>query len=167
MIPLRIVAFQPRIVITVAALCATLAVTTLLFYQVNAQSVGLFVTWRTLSTSFNTGELSAQGGAGAAAGSTTAVAPLPEMHIANNGLVLLRDAQVISTSGSTIQVEMNWNSVQFTWVVRTDSNTLFFTAAGEKEISPTIQTGDIVTITGLLLANGAHPAIDAEYIHIE
>src|ERR1700721_1056186 len=75
---------------------------------------------------------------------------LPEMHIANNGLVLLRGAQVTSVSGDTIQVEMIWNSVQFTWTVQTDSNTQFFAPTGERETSSSVQTGSVITVTGML-----------------
>ena len=44
-----------------------------------------------------------------------------EMHIANNGLMLLRGATVLSNSRGTLRVGMTWGAADFTWMVQTDS----------------------------------------------
>jgi hypothetical protein len=166
MFPLRIFAFQPRITIAAAMSLVALTMTAFFLYQAHVQPTTAFALGEVMSVSSGTTNLSAHGGAQTAAGSAATVSPLPEMHIANNGLVLLRGAHVISVSGGTIQVGMSWNSVQFTWVAQTNSSTLFFTAAGERETSPDIQIGDTVTVTGTLVAAGSQPTIDAEYIDV-
>lgn len=168
MFPLRIFAFQPRIVIAAAISLAALTVTTLFLYQVHAQPAAALAVGEVVSGASGMAYLSTQEGAGlAAVSAATITPPMLEMHIANNGAVLLRGAQVISTSGGTIEVGMRWNSVQFTWAVRTNSNAFFFNSKGEKEISPTIPVGDVVTVTGMLIANGPQPTINAEYIDTE
>lgn len=103
----------------------------------------------------------------AEAASLSAVPAKPvmlEVHIANNGLVLLRGARVISISYSTIRVGMAWGASSFTWRLDTDSNTRFLTPRGEKATFADIQVGDTLTVTGLLTKSGTEPTIDAETV---
>jgi hypothetical protein len=93
---------------------AALMISSIFLYEFHALPAAAFTLGNVVNSSPGTADLSAQGGAYAAASASTTVVTLPEMHIANNGLVLLRGAQVTSVSGDTIQVEMIWNSVQFT-----------------------------------------------------
>jgi hypothetical protein len=136
----------------------------LFLYQAHAQSLANFSIATTANTSSRVVYLSPQGKESAAA---AAVPIMGEMHIANNGLVLLRGAEVISLANDTMQVKMTWNSAQFTWTVRTNANTKFFTSTGKKEPSPDIQVGDSITVTGMLAASSAQPTLDAEYIDIK
>ncbi len=109
--------------------------------------------------------LSATGQAEAAAAMiATREAPMREVHIANNGLVLLRGATVIEKSRSTIRVSMDWDSMNFTWTITTDSGTKFLTSKGQKAASENIEVGDVVMITGQLVKSGAEPTIDAQFV---
>ncbi|MCR4281385.1 MAG: hypothetical protein NUV88_03585 [Candidatus Kaiserbacteria bacterium] len=91
-------------------------------------------------------------------------APMLEVHIANNGLVLLRGARVISVSGSTIHVEMSWSSSNMAWAVATTYNTKFLTSKGEKAEIGDIAEGDIIRVTGKLVASGIEPIVDTDIV---
>lgn len=90
--------------------------------------------------------------------------PMREVHIANNGLVLLRGAEVISTSGSTMRVGLAWEGNNFNWKIKTNGQTKFFTATGEKGTAGDIQTGDIVSVSGMLASSGGESVIIAEFL---
>jgi hypothetical protein len=99
-----------------------------------------------------------------AAASSTRGEPMREIHIANNGLVLLRGARVVSISANQIRVALIWDSEVSTWILNTAYNTQFFGSEGQKETSNDIQTGDIVTATGMLAGSGSSLAMDAGFV---
>ena len=90
--------------------------------------------------------------------------PMREIHIANNGLMLLRGATVVSNSFGVIRVSMKWGFADFTWQIHTAPGTKFFTSKGEKETVEDIAAGDTVTVTGMLTGNGEEPTIVAEFV---
>ena len=100
----------------------------------------------------------------AAAATSEEEPPMLEVHIANNGLVLLRGAHVISRSGSLIRVKMAWGSSDFVWAIQTGPGTKFFTAEGEKGALMDISIGDSITATGKIVRSGNEPMIDAEFV---
>ena len=101
----------------------------------------------------------------AAASSSTPVAdPVREVHIANNGLTLLRGARVLSVSGSTVVVGMTWGASEFTWTVETSYSTKFFNAQGEKALRANVQVGDSVTVTGKSSQGGVKPFVSADIV---
>jgi hypothetical protein len=102
--------------------------------------------------------------AGAVASSSPAQQPMLEVNIANNGLVLLRGARVVSVSGGTIQVAVAFGAGNFTWKARTNSDTEFFASDGQKGTLDDIVAGDTVTVTGMLADGGGQPAINAEFV---
>lgn len=95
-----------------------------------------------------------------------------EMHIANNGLTLLRSARVVAVDGTTITAHTTWGSVAFVWTVRTNATqyetrewgTRFLTVDGNKNSLANIQPGDLVTITGTLDSTADVPTIDADSV---
>jgi len=103
----------------------------------------------------------------------TPLCPL-EMHIANNGLVLLRSARVVSLHGNTITVSTAWGSADFTWTVRTDLShfesrtfgTRFIDRDGKKGSLSGIKVGSVVTITGALDPVAGEPTIDADSVRL-
>lgn len=157
--PPRTFRFSRKIVIAVILSIASLIFTGLFLYQAHAQSVP-----SPSNMDSGTVYLSAQAAAEASSTPVSTVAPMLEIHIANNGLVLLRGARVISISGSSIRVDMKWGSADFTWVIQTNSNTKFITSTGEKETLAKISVGDIVTVTGMLIGGGTESTIDAEFV---
>ena len=104
---------------------------------------------------------------------STPLRPL-EMHIANNGLVLLRSAKVVSVQGNTIMVSTAWGSADFTWTVRTDTShfetrsfgTRFIDRDGKKGSLSGINVGSVVTITGALDPTAGEPTIDADSVRL-
>ena len=103
----------------------------------------------------------------------TPLRPL-EMHIANNGLVLLRSAKVVSVQGDTITVSTAWGSADFTWTVRTDTShfetrsfgTRFIDRDGKKGSLGGVKVGSVVTITGALDPSAGEPTIDADSVRL-
>ena len=100
----------------------------------------------------------------AAVSSSVEKAQMREVHIANNGLVLLRGATVLSNSRGVIRVAMGWDSASFTWRVETDYDTKFYNSAGEQETPGEIEEGDVVTVTGQLAESGTEPIITASFV---
>ncbi len=167
MLPVRIFLIQPKaVLITVVSLTFAIFAGSFLYESYIRSSIAFNATDVGIQLA-STASVSAHGGPGTNVAYAATVAPLPEMHIANNGLVLLRGAQVVSVSGDMIKVRMAWNSVYFTWAVQTGQSTQYFSSTGEKETSPAIQAGDVLTATGMLVQNGPQPTITAEFIDIE
>lgn len=165
MLPLRLptLIFSRRIFIAAAISTAALFLAGLFLYTANAQSLPLKYNASVAGgASSGTVYLSASGQPAVA--TSTKKAPMLEVHIANNGLMLLRGATVISNSRGTIRVGMVWGSADFTWTVKTDFGTKYLTSKGEKETLEDIEVGDIVTITGMLTESGAEPTINAEHV---
>ena len=98
--------------------------------------------------------------------------PSLEVHIANNGLVLLRAAKVVSVNGSTLTLSTAWGSSNFIWTVRTtvsssgkhNYGTQFLDLNGNAEAPGTIAAGDLVTVTGPLDTNAKGPTLDADTV---
>ncbi|RJQ35399.1 hypothetical protein C4556_00350 [Candidatus Parcubacteria bacterium] len=163
-LPRHIFEFSHRIIVVAAVSIVSLLLSGLLLYVVYAQ------TSSREQDANNTGNVSSGtvhlSGSGQAA--EVAIpprkAPMLEVHIANNGLMLLRGARVISTSDNTIRVGMAWGLADFTWTVNKNSGTKFFTSKGEKGTSAEIRVGDIVTVTGMLVESGIEPTIDATFV---
>jgi hypothetical protein len=108
-----------------------------------------------------------------AAAALVSHANLPqEVHIANNGLVLLRGAKVVSVSGSTFTLSTTWSSNVFIWTIRTNVNSIgahnygtrFFDHSGDAIDLNTIQPGGFVTVTGMLDNSAKDPTIDADTV---
>jgi hypothetical protein len=93
-----------------------------------------------------------------------ATTPSSEVHIANNGLVLLRGAQVRSIIGNVMRVELVWQSGSIAWTVSTAYSTQFYSATGEKQTLADIQVGDVISVTGALSGSGGLNAVAATYV---
>lgn len=100
----------------------------------------------------------------ARAADASAPAAKPEVHIANNGLILLRGARVVSISGTTLRVELAWDSGSFDWTVQTGYATVFFDSAGARQSLSDIQIGSTISVTGHLSQGGAEPILSATYV---
>jgi hypothetical protein len=98
--------------------------------------------------------------------------PSTEVHIANNGLVLLRAAKVVSVNGTTLTLSTAWGSNTFTWTVRTAASssgkhnygTQFIDLHGDAVASGAISSGDLVTVTGMLDTSTKEPTLDADTV---
>ncbi len=156
---MRIVIPQ-KLYITAAASLAVALLSGMFVYSLSTQPWTRVASASTQNSASDTVYL-AGAGAGAA---ETIEAPAVEIHIANNGLVLLRGARVTSVSGNTIYVATKSGSVDFVWIVQTGSATKLLTSKGEKQTLADIQPGDYVKVTGTLLESGARSRIDADFV---
>ena len=91
-------------------------------------------------------------------------APNLEVHIANNGFVLIRNATITSIAGTTIEARIAWGSSTLTWKVQTDGKTEFVQPDGEKGTLSGLAAGDTVTITGELDPTMSEPTVIAETV---
>jgi hypothetical protein len=100
--------------------------------------------------------------------------PSMEVHIANNGLILLRSAKIVSINGATLTLSTAWGSSVFLWNVRTNANsygthnygTKFIDLNGNPIAVENVQAGNLVTITGMLDQNAQEPTLDADMVRI-
>jgi hypothetical protein len=155
-----------RIIIVAAISAVSLFVGSLFLYQVHAQPLVAVGEVMGISPPQAPQALQAAGGGPSAFAATTGLmqaAPTLEMHVANNGLVLLRGARVVAVEGNTIRVTMDFSAAPFNWAVQTDSNTKFVTLAGGNGSLGDIRAGAIVTVTGTL-ASGAGSSVYAQYV---
>ena len=98
--------------------------------------------------------------------------PVLEIHIANNGLTLVRDARIVEMRGSTMVVSSAWGSQEFKWIVLTDASTFenrtFGTRFWSRDNKPIslqdLKVGDRVTVTGMLVTTSNDPTIDASAV---
>ena len=93
-------------------------------------------------------------------------APNLEVHIANNGFVLIRNATISSISGTTIEARIAWGSSTLTWEVQTNGKTDFVLSNGEKGALSGLTEGDTITITGELDPTLMEPTVIAETVRM-
>ena len=105
--------------------------------------------------------------ANAAVSPGTGTSPMLEVHIANNGLVLLRGARVVSIQGGTIVVDTDFGGGNFVWTIQTNTNTEFPTASSTNATIADIEVGEFVEVTGLLAQGGTQPTIQAQFVRNE
>lgn len=95
--------------------------------------------------------------------------PIYEVHIANNGSILLKDARVISILGDDIRVGMDLDFASLGWRIQISPSvigTKFIKPNNEKGEFSDIEVGDLITITGRILESGAEPVIDAQFVRL-
>ena len=104
--------------------------------------------------------------ASVAAGPVTPAArpAMQEVHVANNGLMLVRGAHVVAVSGTMMSIVLEWGSAHLTWTVRATSDTKYFGPTGIRGSADDVQAGDIVSVTGMLSASDPNPSIVAEFV---
>lgn len=87
-----------------------------------------------------------------------------ELHIASNGLVLLRGAKVETVEADHIDVAVQWQSLAVVWRVRT-KNAQVLGSDGEKTDAP-LSIGQYVTVTGTLSRETEQPTIEGKYVRM-
>ena len=166
MYPLQQILFTRRIFILATGSFASLVIIGMFAYNVRSPLLANFMNPLPVARASSVAD-SAAGTmpAGVAASfSVPAQVTNSEMHIANSGLVLLRDARVVAISGNTLEVKMMFGADSFMWSVQTNSSTKFPTADGGEGTFAAIHVGDVVTATGMLVRDGSAPVISAEYL---
>lgn len=136
-------------------LMGTLALS-LMLIQPSKRDVSLFTLLR------ESGSASASGTAGATA--YTDMPPVLEMHIANNGLVYIKNATVSAVDGTTITADISWQSSTFLWVIRTSALTRILHTDGTQGDLSRIHAGDRITVSGMLDIQAIRPTVTAQNI---
>ncbi len=97
-----------------------------------------------------------------------------EVHIANNGMIFLQGARVLSISGTTIVVSTAWNHTDMKWTIQTNASdygprhfgTSFLDSKGKSVNMDSIRVGDFITITGTLDMNSSEVVVKADVVRI-
>lgn len=100
--------------------------------------------------------------------------PSLEVHIANNGLVLLRSATVVSVNGTGLVLSTNWGSSVFIWTVTTNPEsygahnygTRFIDSNGNQTPFESVRPGGLVTVTGMLDTSAKEPTVAADMVRV-
>ncbi len=92
------------------------------------------------------------------------VGPVSEIHIANNGLMLLRGVRITSISKDAIHLATSVGSVNLVWKAQIKLSTKFMAPDGIDQAIHDIKVGDLVTVTGDLIEGGEEPIIDTHFI---
>lgn len=99
--------------------------------------------------------------------SSSELAPMREVHIANNGLLLLRGAKVISIKDNKFIVVMLWDNFNYSWDIETHLSTGFTDGQGKKITINKIGIGDYLTVTGNIIKSGEITTVDALFVRIQ
>ena len=91
-------------------------------------------------------------------------APLGELHLAANGLVLLRGASVESITNGIIRCSALFDGIGFYFEVKTDANTRYISSAGDKGAADAVVAGSYIDVTGMLAKGGEEPIIAAQFV---
>lgn len=87
-----------------------------------------------------------------------------EVHIFDNGKVLVRGAKITAISGNTISASNTWNSVVLNWTVHTDSSTnLLRRFDGNAQMSD-FSVGDFISFSGDLVQTGTSLTVNAKVV---
>jgi hypothetical protein len=84
-----------------------------------------------------------------------------EVHISDNGTVLVRGAKVTGVSGNTVSASTTWGTMAMNWTVNVTSSTSFVRRNGSANMMSEISVGDIVSFTGPMTA-GSNSAFSVE-----
>lgn len=155
-----------KLFVPIAVLGSSIVFLSLFLFQAHADTLfsNMFAVSDVSSAPAGTVNLAPQNVPIATASTTVAHTQMIEMHIANDGLVLLRGAQVVSVSGNSVHVALLWGTSNFAWDLEITSNTKFLGSSGEKESLSQLAVGDTVTATGMLVESGAESVVDTQYI---
>lgn len=93
--------------------------------------------------------------------------PILEVHIAHNGLSLIRGARVTQVLNNAVIAMSDWGDFHSEWNVYVNSDTKFFNRDGTPGSTTAINVGDYISITGDLRGTVSKPQIIAQFIHKE
>ncbi|MBV9159358.1 MAG: hypothetical protein JO019_02045 [Candidatus Kaiserbacteria bacterium] len=87
-----------------------------------------------------------------------------QISIAGNGQVMVRNAQVVSVSGSEIVAMTGWGSTAITWTIETSGSTRFTPENGSRAALKLIKKGDLISFSGELDTSLSHPTVIATVV---
>jgi hypothetical protein len=93
-----------------------------------------------------------------------AVGSTLEMHINNNGSVLVRGAKITSISGSTINATEAWGSFSVNWVINTTSSTKLQLRYGAAATFSEFSVGDYISFSGSMNTTQSTATVNANVV---
>lgn len=87
-----------------------------------------------------------------------------EVHIAEDGTVLVRGATISSISGNTIVASVTWGNSGLSWTVRTDGSTEFVRSSGGTNRVGDLATGHVISFAGILDASSTPFTVNAKVV---
>ncbi len=87
-----------------------------------------------------------------------------EVHINDNGTVLVRGAKVTAVSGNSITAVSSWGSTTLVWTVNVDANTQFVRRSGGASNVGEVTVGDSISFHGSLLTNSNGLVVSARVV---
>jgi hypothetical protein len=82
-----------------------------------------------------------------------------EVHINDNGKVLVRGAKVTSVVGNTINAYTSWSSVNLNWAVNVPANSPIIRRFGGNGAISEVSVGDFISFQGNLVTTSASPIV--------
>ena len=87
-----------------------------------------------------------------------------EVHIADDGKVVVRGAKVTAISGNTISASTVWGLTTLSWTITSDAFTHFLRHSGGQSALSEISVGDFVSFQGQMITTGANLSVTATVI---
>ncbi len=87
-----------------------------------------------------------------------------EIHVSNNGNVLVRGAKVTGVSGTTVNASTMWGSATLNWTVNTDTNTQFIRRFGGQSSVSEISVGDFISFKGMVVTTASAFTVNAQIL---
>ncbi|MEN9614313.1 MAG: hypothetical protein RLZZ347_620 [Candidatus Parcubacteria bacterium] len=87
-----------------------------------------------------------------------------EVHITDDGKIVLHGAQIIQSAGTTFYARSNWGGSYMRWVIRTDENTKVTRRFGTETTIAEIKPGDIVSAEGDFMATSDSISVVAKKV---
>lgn len=87
-----------------------------------------------------------------------------EVHIGDDGRILVRGAKVTSVSGTTLNASVSWGSYSMNWIILTSPATKFQSRPERNNSLAGIQAGDVISFKGTLDSNSSTPSVNASMI---
>ena len=82
-----------------------------------------------------------------------------EVHISDNGKVLVRGAKVTSVSGSIVSAVTSWGSLNINWTVNVMSDSKMIRKSGNSSSLSEILVGDFISFQGNLVTTSSSPIV--------
>ena len=87
-----------------------------------------------------------------------------EVHINNNGEVLVRGAKVTAITSSSLTATNTWGAAALSWTVNTDANTTFIRRSGGQSSLGEISVGDVISFNGTLVTTAPAFTVQARVV---
>lgn len=87
-----------------------------------------------------------------------------EVHIADDGTVLVRGATVSSISGGTIVANLNWGSTGMSWTLKSSSSTEFIRSNGGTTTLADLAVGHLISFAGTLDTSSSAFTVNAQVV---